>query len=74
MAKALLGHMGGTDPRQTRDALLLRRRVADLEALVARLQRENDELAASVREREALLLHADRAPETPEQLLEPALR
>ena len=73
MAKALLGHMGGTDPRLTRDALLLRRRVADLEAMVARLQRENDELSATMRERDALLLHDERAPESPEQLLEPAL-
>lgn len=73
MAKALLGHMGGTDARMTRDALLLRRRVADLEALVARLQRDNDDLSATVREHQALLLHDERAPESPEQLLEPAL-
>ena len=47
MAKALLGHMGGTDPRLARDAVLLRRRVADLETLVARLQRDNDELTGN---------------------------
>ena len=70
MAKALLGHMGGTDPRLARDAVLLRRRVADLEALVTRLQRDNDELSAALREH---LLAQELAPESPEQLLEPAL-
>lgn len=73
MAKALLGHLGGTDPRLARDSLLLRRRVADLEALVARLQRDNDALAASLRERD-LMLGPELAPESPEGLLEPALR
>jgi len=72
MAKALLGYLGGTDPRHARDAALLRRRVADLEALVAQLQRDNDELGTALRERE-LLLDRDLAPESPERLLEPAL-
>ena len=73
MAKALLGHMGGTDPRLARDAVLLRRRVADLETLVARLQRDNDELAAALSQRD-LMLDADLAPQAPERLLETALR
>ena len=73
MAKALLGYIGGTDPRLARDAALLRRRVADLEELVARLQRHNDELAATLRERD-LMLESDLAPDSPEHLLEPALR
>ena len=72
MAKALLGHMGGTDPRLARDAVILRRRVADLETLVARLQRDNDELAAALSQRD-LVLEADLAPQAPERLLEPAL-
>jgi hypothetical protein len=72
MAKALLGHMDGTDPRLARDVVLLRRRVADLEALVARLQRDNDELSAALREHE-LMLGRQLAPESPERLLEPAL-
>ena len=72
MAKALLGHMGGTDPRLARDAVLLRRRVADLETLVARLQRDNDELAAALSQRD-LMLEADLASRTSERLLEPAL-
>lgn len=48
MAKALLGHLH-TDPRGASRALSenarLRRRVADLEALVVRLQDENTRLA-----------------------------
>ena len=72
MAKALLGHMGGTDPRLARDAVLLRRRVADLETLVARLQRDNDELAAALHEQD-MMLAPDLAPESPERLFEPAM-
>ncbi|MFC6153436.1 hypothetical protein [Nocardioides yefusunii] len=48
MAKALFGHVA-SDPRSTRvqyENALLRRRVADLEALVARLMDENDRLVA----------------------------
>jgi len=71
MAKALLGHMGRTDPRLSRESLLLRRRIADLEAVVARLQRDNDDLSVALRERD--LLDAHPAPESPERLLEPAL-
>ncbi len=50
MAKALLGYSIGSDPRVayrlTTENRLLRQRVADLEAAVLRLQRENDALAA----------------------------
>jgi hypothetical protein len=50
MAKALLGYATGTDPRiATRlssENRLLRQRVADLEAAVLRLQKENDALAS----------------------------
>lgn len=65
MAKALLGHLAGTDPRVTRETWLLRQRVADLEAEVARLKAENDALSANYPDAETL---------TPEQLvdLEPA--
>lgn len=45
MAKALLGYVGG-NPRLIDDNQRLRRRVADLEAMVLRLQAENDALAA----------------------------
>ena len=50
MAKALLGFVGGTDPRAVHrlaaENRVLRQRVEDLEDLVLRLQLENDALAA----------------------------
>jgi hypothetical protein len=42
MAKALLGHIGGSDPRILAEIALLRRRVSDLEAEVLRLRAENE--------------------------------
>ncbi|HEV2374970.1 MAG TPA: hypothetical protein VGS19_22775 [Streptosporangiaceae bacterium] len=48
MAKALLGHVGGPDPRVVSEMRRLQRRVRDLEAELARLQEENDVLAAGV--------------------------
>ena len=52
MAKALLGYMGGTDPRVTarlaRENQLLRQRIADLEGAVLRLQMENDTFSSIV--------------------------
>ncbi len=47
MAKALIGHLPATDPRQARELARLRRRVADLESLVTRLAGENDALVAA---------------------------
>ncbi len=47
MAKALIGYLPTSDPRQTREMAQLRRRVADLEAQVARLSGENDALVAA---------------------------
>jgi len=68
MAKALVGHIGGHDPRLARETLLLRRRVADLEAEVGRLQDRNDRLSTALREHElAAALGGKR-------VLEPALR
>lgn len=53
MAKALLGHLN-SDARTTTALAVenrrLRRRVEDLEALVLRLQADNDRLAAAVRD------------------------
>lgn len=46
MAKALLGHLGGPDPRILGELVRLRRRVGDLEAEVLRLRAQNDALAA----------------------------
>jgi hypothetical protein len=48
MAKALLGHVGGPDPRILSEMRRLQRRVQDLEAELARLQEENDVLTAGV--------------------------
>ncbi|GAB3259236.1 hypothetical protein GCM10027425_21450 [Alteromonas gracilis] len=55
MAKALLGHLGA-DPRQhsrmAHENASLRRRVSDLEALVAGLQAELDRRDAADRDRQ----------------------
>lgn len=67
MAKALVGHISAHDPRLAREALLLRRRVADLEAEVLRLQHQNDLLSTALREGELV------GELTPAELLEPAL-
>lgn len=52
MAKALIGHLH--DPRSSAhlasETARLRRRVADLEALVLRITADNDRLAAALRD------------------------
>ncbi len=53
MAKALVGYVGA-DPRLVDDNQRLRRRVADLEAIVLRLQAENDALQAQVHDGDLL--------------------
>ncbi|CAN5601115.1 hypothetical protein BH24ACT11_BH24ACT11_11150 [soil metagenome] len=52
MAKALVGHISGRDTNMLREVVSLRRRVADLEAEILRLQSRNDSLSAAVRERD----------------------
>jgi hypothetical protein len=47
MAKALLGHIGGTDPRMVAEMRRLQQRVRDLEDQLVRVQAENDSLAAA---------------------------
>lgn len=49
MAKALVGYRVAYDQRLMLEALELRRRVADLEELVGRLQRDNDALREDLR-------------------------
>lgn len=44
MAKAILGHVGGPDPRLLAEVARLRRRVAELSAEVERLTAENQAL------------------------------
>ena len=66
MAKALLGHLN-SDVRTTAVLTVenrrLRRRVEDLEALVLRLQADNDRLAAAERDaREAARAAEDLQP------------
>lgn len=62
MAKALLGHVGGPDPRMVAEMRRLQQRVRDLEAELVRLQAENDALA-SVDQDEVLTVRAkDREP------------
>ena len=65
MAKAILGHVGGPDPRMLSEMRRLQQRVQELEAELARLQEANDVLAAGVshelivtsREREPVLTY-----------------
>lgn len=47
MAKALLGYVGGTDPRLLSEMRRLQQRVQDLESELVRIQAENDMLAAA---------------------------
>ena len=46
MAKALLGYVGGPDPRMLSEMRRLQQRVQELEAELIRLQTENDALTA----------------------------
>ncbi|GAA0853760.1 MULTISPECIES: hypothetical protein [Streptosporangium] len=61
MAKALLGHVGGPDPRMVSEMRRLQQRIRDLEGELTRLQAQNDELAASARDEEFNRLQ-DREP------------
>jgi chromosome segregation ATPase len=51
MAKALLGHVGGTDLRAIEEVRRLQRRVRELESELTRLRAENDALAAQLSDR-----------------------
>lgn len=50
MAKALIGHLGGPDPRTLREVRRLQERVRSLETEVLALRAENDALAAGLAE------------------------
>ncbi|MEU0102356.1 hypothetical protein [Streptomyces sp. NPDC006267] len=54
MAKALLGYVGGSDPRLLAEMRRLQQRVQDLESELTRIQDENDALNAAARQ-ESLL-------------------
>lgn len=61
MAKALLGHLGGSDVRMTMEVRRLQQRVKDLEAQVLSLQAENDALAAAAGRDAVLSIEAEHA-------------
>ncbi|MEW9534670.1 hypothetical protein [Microbispora sp. NPDC049125] len=61
MAKALLGHVGGPDPRMISEMRRLQQRIRDLEAELNRLQAQNDALAAQTRDEDLVRLQ-DREP------------
>ncbi|OIV36714.1 hypothetical protein BIV57_14760 [Mangrovactinospora gilvigrisea] len=48
MAKALLGYVGGPDPRLIGEMRRLQQRVQDLESELVRMQAENDALTEAV--------------------------
>lgn len=54
MAKALLGHVGGPDPRVISEMRRLQRRVSELESELLRVRAENDALAAAIHRDELL--------------------
>jgi hypothetical protein len=53
MAKALLGYRTAPDQRLMLETVELRRRIRDLEGLVARLQQDNDRLRSDLRQPDA---------------------
>ncbi|MFF5974676.1 hypothetical protein ACFY7C_24475 [Streptomyces sp. NPDC012769] len=55
MAKALLGYVGGSDPRLLAEMRRLQQRVQDLESELVRIQSENDALTAAAHQGESLL-------------------
>ncbi|MDJ1132539.1 hypothetical protein [Streptomyces iconiensis] len=55
MAKALLGYVGGSDPRVLAEMRRLQQRVQDLESEIIRIQAENDALAAAARHPDSVL-------------------
>ena len=62
MAKALLGHIGGTDLRMVAEMRRLQQRVRDLEDQLVRVQAENDSLTAAVFARAGAPGHRSFAP------------
>ena len=55
MAKALLGYVGGSDPRLLAEMRRLQQRVQDLESELVRMQAENDALSAAARHQDSML-------------------
>ncbi|WP_037917511.1 hypothetical protein [Actinacidiphila yeochonensis] len=61
MAKALLGYVGGPDPRLLAEMRRLQRRVQDLEAELIRMQAENDALTVASHEESLLGIDVNHA-------------
>ncbi|KAA6213742.1 MULTISPECIES: hypothetical protein [Streptomyces] len=59
MAKALLGYVGGSDPRVLSEMRRLQQRVQDLESELIRMQAENDMLSAAARHDDSMLESID---------------
>jgi hypothetical protein len=68
MAKALLGYVGGSDPRLLAEMRRLQQRVQDLESELVRMQAENDALSSAVAHHGDSLLSSIDVPQA-----EPAL-
>lgn len=62
MAKALIGHVGGPDPRTVMEMRRLHERVRSLEAEVIRLRAENDALATSAADSHLISLEVAKEP------------
>lgn len=62
MAKALVGHIGGLDPRLVFEMRRLRERVRDLESEVQSLRAENDALASTVTDAHLISLEVAKEP------------
>jgi hypothetical protein len=56
MAKALVGHVGGPDPRMIMEMRRLQERVRTLETEVLRLREENDALTGGVTDAQLIAL------------------
>lgn len=54
MAKAILGHVGGPDPRIVAEMRRLQRRVAELESELIRVRAENETLSTELHRVELL--------------------
>ena len=65
MAKALLGHTGGPDPRMLAEMRRLQQQIRDLESELVRLQEENDVLSAEAATTCRSRFASKRAPESP---------
>ncbi|CAM5701972.1 Secreted protein OS=Streptomyces glaucescens OX=1907 GN=SGLAU_24095 PE=4 SV=1 [Streptomyces glaucescens] len=59
MAKALLGYVGGSDPRLLAEMRRLQQRVQDLESELVRIQAENEALAAAASHDDRIMERVD---------------